>query len=277
MMVLGSLHAGIDLLRAPAAWLPGLAFGLFAASSFLLLGSAGIFTANHLFVLEMVTVPFFISGLLFMVKTSDRTLRSFAAGGVSGYFRVLLPSVVLLFAIILTILLVLVPLMIAGLAETVLPFTVVSVSVTILFFTSFYDTAAILEERKVLDCLRRSVEFVLTHARDCVVFYLVVIVISAGVLFAGMILWTAALYDTVSQLASYNTTQVQSFTPDQFMALLGPDGMAVSAVFLFAGLAILVSVVLAFKACFFRDHAAVSPEEQVIEGEYDSKGRWYKY
>jgi hypothetical protein len=276
-MVLGSLHAGLDLLRSPVAWLPGLAFGLFAASSFLLLGTAGPFTAERLFILEMVTFPFFISGLLFMVRTGDRTFRSFAAGGISGYFRVLLPSVVLLFAIILTILLVLVPLMIVGLATTVLPFTVISVTVTILFFTSFYDTAAVLEERKVLDCLRRSVEFVLTRARDCVAFYLAVIVISAAVLFGGMILWTAALYDKVSPLASYNTTQVQSFTPDQFMALLGPDGMAVSAVFLFAGLAILVSVVLCFKACFFRDHAAASPGEPVMQGEYDSKGRWYKY
>ena len=54
--------------------------------------------------------------------------------------------------------------------------------------------------------------------------------------------------------------------------------MAVSAFFLFAGLAILVSVVLGFKACFYRDRSAASPgEEPVIEGEYDSKGRWYKY
>ncbi|NTV00798.1 MAG: hypothetical protein HGA55_06735, partial [Methanoregulaceae archaeon] len=177
-----------------------------------------------------------------------------------------------------TILLALIPLMIAGLAETVLPFTVVSVSITILFFTFFYDTAAILEGRKVLDSLRRSVEFVLTHTRDCILFYLVVIVISAAILFGIMILWTAALYDKISPLASYNATQMQSFSPDQFMAILGPDGMAVSAFFLFAGLAILVSVVLGFKACFYRDRSTELPEDEpAIEGEYDSKGRWYKY
>ncbi|MDD1634096.1 MAG: hypothetical protein LUQ58_00650 [Methanomicrobiales archaeon] len=278
-MVLGSLHAALDLLRSPSAWLPGLALGIFAASSLLLLGSSGPFTAERLFVLEMVTFPFFIAGLYGMVKTNDRTYRSFTTSGISGYYRVLLPSVVLIFAISLTILLALIPLMIAGLAETVLPFTVVSVSITILFFTFFYDAAAILEGRKVLDCLRRSVEFVLTHARDCIIFYLVVIVISAAILFGIMILWTAALYDKISPLASYNATQMQAFTPDQFMAILGPDGMAVSAFFLFAGLAILVSVVLGFKACFYRDRSEASPPEveQVIEGEYDSKGRWYKY
>jgi hypothetical protein len=35
---------------------------------------------------------------------------------------------------------------------------------------------------------------------------------------------------------------------------------------------------MGFKACFFRDHMAASPEDEpAMQGEYDSKGRWYKY
>jgi hypothetical protein len=278
-MVLASLKAALGLLRSPSTWLPGIAFGLYAGSSFVLQASAGLFIAERLFILEMVTVPFFVAGLLYLVKTGERAFPSFASGGISGYFRVLLPSMVLIFAILITILLILIPLMIIGIAEAVLPFMALSVSITILFFTSFYDAAAIIEDRKVFDSLRRSVEFVLHHARDCVIFYLMVIIISSIVVFGLMVLWTAALYDRILPLASFNATQVQTFTIDQFNALLGTDGLFITAFFLFIGLTILVAGTTCFKACFFRDRSPGPAAEplQVQQGEYDHKGRYFKY
>jgi hypothetical protein len=281
-MVLASLQAAARLLRSPSSWLPGLMLGLFAGSSFALQSVAGLFIAERVFILELVIFPFFLAGLYFQVKTRERTFSSFAEGGVSGYFRVLLPSVVLVVGILVTILLLLIPLLIIGIGETVLPFLAVSVSITILFFASFYDTAAIIEERKVFDSIRRSVEFVVQHARDCVVFYLIVIIISAIIVFGLMILWTGALYDQILPLASYNVTQVQSFTIEQFNILLGPGGVFISSLFLFIGLTILVTIITCFKACFFRDRTAgprtTGPEEVSIQqGEYDEKGRWYKY
>jgi hypothetical protein len=276
-MVLASLQTALGLLRSPPFWLPGLAAGAFAGSSFILQAVAGTFLAERLLVLEMVTLPFFLAGLLFMVKTSQETFSSFATGGILGYFRVLLPSIVLIFFILVTILLLLIPLMIIGIAGTVFPFMAISVSITILIFASFYDTAAIIEDRKVFDSIRRSVEFVLQHARDCGIFYLVVILTSFLIALAGMILWTAVLYDRIAPLASFTTTEIQSFTLEQFNALLGMDGVFITALFLFAGLTVLVAIITCFKACFFADRSPGRTDEPAQQGEVDSKGRWYKY
>jgi len=73
---------------------------------------------------------------------------------------------------------------------------------------------------------------------------------------------------------------MQSFTPAQFNALLGWDGIVITAVIFFAGIAIVFSLLYAFKACFYRDYAGgeaepLAPDQ--LQGEYDSKGRWYKY
>jgi hypothetical protein len=276
-MVLASLQEAVRLLRSPASWLPGLALGLFAGSSFALESVVGLFIAERIFILEMVIFPFFLAGLYHQVKSGERTFSSFTQGGASGYFRVLLPSVVLIFGILVTILLLLIPLLIIGIGEMILPFMAASVSVTILFFTSFYDTAAIIEERRVFDSIRRSVEFVIQHARDCVIFYIAVIVISGVIVFGIMIIWTAALYDQILPLASFNATQIQEFAIEQFNALLGPEGIVITACLLFVGLTILVAVITCFKACFFRDRSVEPEEVPVQQGEYDEKGRWYKY
>jgi uncharacterized membrane protein len=276
-MALASLRSALDLLRSPAAWLPGLALGIFAAGCVLLQYSAGLFIAERLFMLELVTFPFFVAGLMELARSKNRSLSSFSAGGSSGYFRVLLPSLVILFGILLTVLLILIPLMALGIAETPLSFMALSVTITILFFTSFYDAAAVIENRGVFDAIRRSVEFVLQHTRDCVVFYLVSIIISFMVFFGTMILWTAALYDRLSPLASLSAIELQTLSLEQFNALIGVDGIIITSLFLFFGLAISVSIIYSFKACLFRDLSEGSPEEPGEPGEYDSKGRWYKY
>jgi hypothetical protein len=49
-------------------------------------------------------------------------------------------------------------------------------------------------------------------------------------------------------------------------------------VVLFLGGLILLPLLVAFKACVYRKMASrVVTIEQQTSGEYDSKGRWYKY
>jgi hypothetical protein len=276
-MALASLRSALDLLRSPPSWLPGLAMGIFVASAVVLQYFAGLFIAERLLVLEMITFPFFVAGLMELVRSGERSFSSFAAGGISGYFRVLLPSLIILFAILLTILLILIPLMALGIAEAAVSFMALSVIITILFFTSFYDAAAIIEGRSVFDAIRRSIEFVLQHSRDSVIFYLVSIIISFLVFFGAMVLWTATLYDRISPLASLNATEMQAFTLEQLNALLGVDGIIITSLFLVLAMAVSVSIIYGYKACLFRDLSEGSVEEPVQAGEYDSKGRWYKY
>ncbi|MDD1707400.1 MAG: hypothetical protein LUO81_04295 [Methanoregulaceae archaeon] len=275
-MVLESLRSAVSGLSHFSHWLPGIASGLFAASFVLLQYYSGLFLAERIWILEMVVFPFFVAGLMYQVNIGQHTLGSFFSGGVSFYFRVLLPSLVVFFGVLLTLFLLMIPLMALGLAETALVFMVFSVSVSVLFFTFFYDAAAVFEGRKVFDSIRRSVEFVLRQTHACLIFYLVSLAIGCIIFFGTMIIWTALLYDRLESIATMSTADLQNFTFEQFNFLLGADGILISAVLLFIALTVTVSVIYGFKACFFRDSAETEPVE-ISLGEYDQKGRWFKY
>ena len=93
-----------------------------------------------------------------------------------------------------------------------------------------------------------------------------------------MIVWEIALYDKLEPISLYNETQLQAFTPDQLIAMIGPGGMWITAVILFIGVFLLVPLLYSYKACFYRklvNNTFISQEPAT--GEFDSKGRWYKY
>ena len=60
--------------------------------------------------------------------------------------------------------------------------------------------------------------------------------------------------------------------------MIGQDGIWVTAVILFIGVLILLPILFSYKACFYKKIAGSTVTiEQQTYGEYDSKGRWYKY
>ena len=279
-MVSASLHSALGLLRSPAAWLPGLTLGGIAAAFIVSQYYFGLFIAERLLVILLVLIPFFMAGVLSMVKSGESGIHSFLSGGLTGYFRILLPSLLILFAIIITIMLVLIPLMALGFGETALIFSVMTCTLSILFFTLFSDTAAVLEGRTVFESIRRSVEFVIRNTHSCVVFYLTCLVIGGAIGFGTLLAWTAALYERLVPVSMMTPGEIQAFTPDQFNALIGQDGILITALIFFAGIALAFSLLYPFKAFFFRDYTGSGegePRLQGEQGEYDSKGRWYKY
>jgi uncharacterized membrane protein len=59
--------------------------------------------------------------------------------------------------------------------------------------------------------------------------------------------------------------------------MVGQDGVWVTAIIIFAGLAILVPLLYTYKACFYRRISGNTPVIEQVTGEYDSKGRWYRF
>ncbi|MDD1710820.1 MAG: hypothetical protein LUQ37_07945 [Methanoregulaceae archaeon] len=276
-MVSASLHSAIALLRSPAAWIPGLFLGGIAAAFVITQYYLGLFIAERLLVILLVLMPLFMAGVLTMVHSGDHGFHSFLYGGVAGYFRILLPSLLILFAIIITIMLILIPLMALGLGGTVLIFSVLTCSLSILFFTLFYDTAALLEGKQVFESIRRSVEFVIRTTHSCVVFYLTSLVIGGAIWFGTLLVWIASLYERLIPVSTLTPEEMQVFTLEQFNALLGPDGILITSLVFFAGIALVFSLLYAFKAYFYRDYASTGEGDPRLQGEYDSKGRYYKY
>ncbi|MDD1708410.1 MAG: hypothetical protein LUQ33_04475 [Methanoregulaceae archaeon] len=276
-MVTTSLRSAIGLLRSPAAWLPGLALGGIAATFVVTQYFLGLFIAERLLIILLVLMPFFMAGLLGMVKTGETGIQSFLSGGISGYFRLLLPSLLILFAIIVTTFLLLIPLLALGIGGQALVFMVLTCGLSILFFTFFYDTAAVFEVKTVFESIRRSVEFVIRTTHSCMIFYLTSLVIGCAIALVTLLFWTVSLYDRLVTISSLTAEEMQTFTLEQLNALLGQDGIIITALFFFAGIALSFSLLYAFKAFFYRHYTGMDETQKELQGEYDSKGRYYKY
>ncbi|MCC7564872.1 MAG: hypothetical protein KO206_01150, partial [Methanomicrobiaceae archaeon] len=183
---------------------------------------------------------------------------------------------------VLTMLLLVLTLMIPGIpvSEEILGFMTLGVLVPFIFFTYFYDTAAVFEDRKVFDSIRRSVEFVLNNAGGVILFYIANILILLGVVFAGVIVWTLLLAEKLEPLIGMTTAEIQELMPQDILSLIGADGIVITAA-IYALVALVSTTILyTYKACFYRRLSAGTAALEnggMIGGEYDEKGRWYKY
>lgn len=279
-MVLDSLKRAFSLLlQNPLLWLPGLAAGALGAADILLQYYLGAFLATRLWFIEALIVPFFLAGAYVQIRSGERGAVAFFAGGTAYYFRILLPSLVIVCAVLATVFLVVIPLAFIGAVNVVLPFVIMGCTIPILFFSFFYDTAAVFEDRRVFDSIRRSVEVVMNRPGKVIVFYLASIGIVLMVAIPLAVIWTALLYDQLLPLASMDPAQVQAFSISMFNELLGPEGVLITAAFYLVGVAIAGNIVYAFKAVFYRDTCGQMPGSALpaLRGEYDKKGRWYKY
>jgi len=148
-----------------------------------------------------------------------------------------------------------------------------------LIVTFFFDTAAVFEDRRIFDSIQRSIRLVFAHVNAVIAFLLVYLGIFIGGVIALSFVWEAFLFEKLEPVSRYNQTQLQSFTPEQLIAMIGPTGMWITAAILFIGTFLLLPILSCYKACFFKKLAGgiTNITQQPTIGEYDSKGRWYKY
>ena len=273
-------EAVILLIRIPALWIPGVIGGFLAATLFVIYNFSGAFYAGRLLILSGLVLLLFTTGMLATIKKNEGNIRTLLEGGSRYYFRVLLPQLIIIFTVILIVTFVMITLSFISASSDVSSITALTLGflIPLIVLTIFYDTAAIFEDRKVFDSIRRSVQLVMTHLREVITFLFVCAVISIGIIFSLMIVWEAFLYDKLEPITRYNETQLQTFSPDQLITIIGPGGMWITAIILFIGVFLLIPLLFSYKACVFRK---LTRETVIIQqetnGEYDSKGRWYKY
>lgn len=275
-MTLESITGAAGLLRQhPILWLIGGVMGALAVLNLVIPLYGGAFYTQPLALLQVLVMPFLVGGVYGTIRAENFSVDAFVESGKTYYFRILLPSLVIFFAIILTLILLAIPLAFisAGAAATVTPL-LFGVILSIAFFTFFYDAVAVFEETGVFESIRRSVEFVMNNIGSVLVFYLVNIVAFAALGFFGLFAWTALLVEKLEPLTTMSPEELQAVMPEDLLALIGTEGIWITAI-VYAVVIVLFSVFLyAYKASFFKNHVGVS---QVQQGEYDEKGRWYKY
>lgn len=279
-MAIAELKESVILLRRiPALWIPGIIGGFLAATLFVIYNFSGTFYTGRLLILSGLVLLLFTTGMLATIKKNEGNIRTLLEGGSKYYFRVLLPQLIIIFTVILIVTFVMITLSFIGASDissiTALTFGFL---IPLIVLSIFYDTAAVFEDRKVFDSIRRSMQLVTTHLREVITFLFVSAVISIGIIFSLMIVWEAFLYDKLEPITRYNETQLQTFNPDQLITIIGPGGMWVTAIILFIAVFLLIPLLFSYKACVFRK---LTRETVIIQqetnGEYDSKGRWYKY
>jgi hypothetical protein len=280
-MAITELKEAIVLLkRLPSLWIPGIVGGILAAALWVTFNLSGTFFASRLLVISGLVLLLFTTGMLVIIRNNEGDLRTMLAGGIRYYFRVLLPQLIIIFGVMLIFMLVMVTFSLIGASSDINMVTAITFGfmIPIALLTFFYDTAAVFEERKVFESIQRSIQLVMTQISDVIAFLLVCAAISIGIIFILMIIWEAFLYDRLEPITLYNETQLQTFTPDQLIALIGPGGLWITAIILFIGVFLILPLLYTYKACFFRKLArGATIIQQPTTGDYDSKGRWYKY
>jgi len=279
-MSLAALRDAIDLVTTrPVLWVPGITCGLLAALVWILIYFGGVFFAGRLFIFVLLAAIFFVTVSFVAIGDNDKSAKELLKKSGAYYFRVLTPTLVIISGIVLVFALVILTLALFGIQPYagVVTFLIFGVLLPTLMLTFFYDTAAVFEDKKVFESLQRSIEVVTANLFEVMIFYIGCFIIFCVVAFAFFVVWTAVLADQLEPITHYNETQLASLTIDQFTGLIGQNGQWVTAACIFGVITILFPVLCTYKACFFRIIAGTTlPIEQTI-GEYDSKGRWYKY
>lgn len=279
-MILSALSEAVSrLLKNPFLWVPGLTLGGLAGADIVLQYFLGTFFVTRFWIVEALAVPFFLAAVYVAIREKAEPALSFVQGGSRYYFRVLLPILVILFAILATIVLLAVPLSFAGDPTVLLPFITLGSAVPILFFTFFADCAAVFEDCRVFESIRRSVEIVLSRPGPVILFFLA----SAGILLLVslplMVLWTGLLYERLLPLTAMDPAELQQVSMETFNGMLGLEGIVISALLAFAWFCLAGNLLLAFKAIFYRELVGEAGQGAItqLKGEYDEKGRWYRY
>jgi hypothetical protein len=268
------------LARQPSLWIPGIVAGACAAAIWALVVLSGTFFAGRTVVIAGLLVLLFTTGLFASVKENSAGPAALVRGGIRYYFRVLLPLLVIVFGLMLVFffLAATTAILSMGTAPALVAGITCGIMIPVLIFTCFSDTAAVFEDRPVFGAIRRSYDLVTARFMEVIGFLVVSAVVAFFVIFSLMMVWEAFLYDRLEPLTRYTEAEIQAMTPEKMIALLGNDSLAITAAVLFIAGLLLVPVLCSYKACFYR-RLAGSPVviEQQVTGEYDSKGRWYKY
>ncbi|MDG6257737.1 MAG: hypothetical protein QCH35_09095 [Methanomicrobiaceae archaeon] len=276
-MVLASLKETIGLLlHKPVLWINGLAVGILSALELLLsLGDAG-FYAERVWILEVLVMPFLVGGTLGMIRDHEFALSAWLRNGRKYYFNVLLPSLLIFFAAILTVFLAVITLTVLGIGPSldIISFVAFGVIVPLVYFTFFYDAVAVFEQQKVFESLRRSVEFVISGGFRTFGFFIVLIALFFVIGIAALALWSGLLAGQLEPLTQMSPDQLETLMPEDITALIDTTGIWISAGIYAAALALYVTILYPFKAVFYRNSVQPAADPQ---GEYDEKGRWFKY
>ncbi|HJK37197.1 MAG TPA: hypothetical protein O0X35_05685 [Methanocorpusculum sp.] len=269
------------MLRSPYVWLSGLWTAAILLISWYLYTNIGIMTAFSVaFVLAFV-LPALIAGTYGIVAESESSFRVFRRYAVCCYFRQLLTSILVFLIAWVFSQFISYMLLVLGFGMGASMQVALFVFIPVIFFCYFADVTAVINEKRIFASVKDSFLRVANGSFSLAVFYLINIGLLILASFVLSLVFAAVAGDALLPVASMTQDEILSLSQDELLAIMSAPEVVFAGFAAFAVCAVFfVALFTLYKVCFFgRTAALVLPDMPPREpvGEYDEKGRWYKY
>lgn len=269
------------MLRSPYVWLSGLWTAAILLISWYLYTNIGIMTAFSVaFVLAFV-LPALIAGTYGIVAESESSFRVFRRYAVCCYFRQLLTSILVFLIAWVFSQFISYMLLVLGFGMGASMQVALFVFIPVIFFCYFADVTAVINEKRIFASVKDSFLRVANGSFSLAVFYLINIGLLILASFVLSLVFAAVAGDALLPVASMTEAELLSLSQDELLAIMSAPEVVFAGFAAFAVCAVFfVPLFTLYKVCFFgRTAALVLPDVNLREpvGEYDEKGRWYKY
>ena len=269
------------MLRSPYVWLSGLWTAAVLLLAWYLYTNIGIMTAFSVaFVLAFV-LPALIAGTYGIVAESESSFRVFRRYAVCCYFRQLLTSILVFLIAWVFSQFISYMLLVLGFGMGASMQVALFVFIPVIFFCYFADVTAVINEKRIFASVKDSFLRVANGSFSLAVFYLINIGLLILASFVLSLVFAVFAGDALLPVASMTEAELLSLSQDELLALMSAPEVVFAGFAAFAVCAVFfVPLFTLYKVCFFgRTAALVLPDVNLREpvGEYDEKGRWYKY
>ncbi|MDV0444404.1 hypothetical protein [Methanorbis rubei] len=277
------------LVKTPLVWLSGIASAAILMLGWYLYTEIGVNTAISVVLVLSFVLPALFAGTYGLIAENSTSPSLFGKYAVHGYFRCLLP-------ILLTILIAWVIwqfiaylLMAFGMNLMASTQTAMFILIPIIFFCYFADVTAVVNKLRMFQSIKDSFLRVMNGSIFTAIFYLMNVMILIASSFVASFIWTVLAADQLMPLVSMTESEVLAMTPEEILALFAsPEVIFATFVTISLCALILVPLLTVYKAVYFKKTSPIQlpTREEVAaataavaeqEGEYDEKGRWYKY
>ena len=232
------------------------------------------------FVLAFV-LPALIAGTYGIVAESESSFRVFRRYAVCCYFRQLLTSILVFLIAWVFSQFISYMLLVLGFGMGASMQVALFVFIPVIFFCYFADVTAVINEKRIFASVKDSFLRVANGSFSLAVFYLINIGLLILASFVLSLVFAVFAGDALLPVASMTEAELLSLSQDELLAIMSAPEVVFAGFAAFAVCAVFfVPLFTLYKACFFGKTSLLvlpdmPPREQT--GEYDEKGRWYKY
>ncbi len=276
-----------DALRAyvkmPVIWITGAAAALSVILIYLLTLYINETAGLAAMVIFFFAFPYFLAGTYGVLIDNNKKKGAFKIYARYGFRRCLFPNILLVLLTWFLMNLAMMLLLTFGIAPELALYISLFVVIPLVFFCYFADITAIRHNLTMGQAVKDSARRVALGSFSITLFYLINIAVIFFASFFLSIVMSFVGFEALLPLAEMTEEAILALTPDELISLvMTPEIIRASFISLAITAFLFVPFFVSYKTYFFKRmltvHTKAAARHTVEEdGEYDEKGRWFKY